>query len=345
MADFKFLQNQLNGKWVVLAPGRSHRTNVETEANVCPFCPGTEAGEDELYRVDKSEYQNPKSETNTKNQNTKSFEISNLENSDNVPNFDIRASDLDQSSDWLIRVIKNKFPFAPHHEVIIHSQDHHKSFDELPFSQVELILKTYRERFNTHKKSGDVYIFHNAGYQAGASLSHPHTQLVVIPKKVEFEISPLDLGIYKNTSRMFGLKKGKIKDSLLETEHFFVFCPETSEWPDEVWIAPKREGQVFGTISDTWIVDMAFVLSRVIQIFDTRHGSEFPFNFYFYPGKNWYLRLIPRVKIPGGFELGTNINVNTQEPTETFKFIQEHFWNPDHEKIRSTHQAMYRKRA
>jgi UDPglucose--hexose-1-phosphate uridylyltransferase len=131
---------------------------------------------------------------------------------------------------------------------------------------------------------------------------------------------------------------------ILETEHFLIFCPATSEWPDEVWIAPKQNGGGFGMIKDAEITDLSFVLSRLVGIFDLRHGHEFPFNFYIPPLKNWYLRLIPRGKVIGGFELGTNIMVNTQDPAETFNFINEHFWKPDREKIKSQHLAEYGKK-
>jgi UDPglucose--hexose-1-phosphate uridylyltransferase len=335
VADFEFLQNKVNGKWVISAPHRSHRTNASGKTTpICPFCPGREADEDELYRTGG------------------------------------RVGD-DQ---WQIRVISNKFPFAPNHEVIIHSPDHHKSLDELPMSQVELILQTYRQRFDTHKKDGQVYILHNSGSQAGASLTHPHSQLVVIPRNVKMDITPLDPTIYrglknpnikirnpkqiqntnnKNSKRFenSNLENSDIVSSfdiratgLLETEHFLMFCPATSEWPDEIWLAPKQSGGGFGFIKDKEITDLSFALVRLIQIFDLRHGSEFPFNFYIPPLKNWYLRLIPRIKILGGFELGTNIIVNTQDPSETFNFVKEHFWKPDHEKIKREHQAEYRKR-
>jgi len=57
--------------------------------------------------------------------------------------------------EWLIINIL----FAPIHEVIIHSPDHHKSFDELPLFQSELVFKTYRQRFQAHQDKGQVYIF------------------------------------------------------------------------------------------------------------------------------------------------------------------------------------------
>jgi len=321
VVDFQFLQNKLTGKWVVSAPRRSKRTNAGKKIEpICPFCPGQEVKEEELYRVG--------------------------------------------GTDWKIRVITNKFPFAPNHEVIIHSPDHHKNFDELPLSQVELIFKTYRERFNFHARKGSVYIFNNSGTSSGASLTHPHTQLVVIPAEVKLDFAPLDLSIYKNESGIRKQESGKLKslihnslfriqksrsknysEDILEKEHFLIFCPTTSEWPDETWIAPRKNGKGFGAINDREITDLSFILSRLVQIFDQRHGHEFPFNFYIVPDKNWYLRLIPRTKIIGGFELGTNIIVNTQDPGETFAFLKEHFWEPDHEKIKRDHQAEYRKSA
>lgn len=245
----------------------------------------------------------------------------------------------DERDNWKIRVLKNKFPFAPIHEVIIHSQDHNNSFDKLPKSQVELILKTYRQRFNTHKDKGHVYIFHNHGEAGGESLPHPHSQLAVIPPEVKL-----------NMSRLATPKEMEVvaeNQSFKETNHFVIFCPKTSRWPDEVWIAPKRRGNSFGSIEDVQISDLASTLTRLIQIFDLRHGLEFPFNFYIYPGGDWYLRIIPRVKTLGGFELGTDIFVNTQDPQETIEFIKEHFDQPvggaNEEKIRTVHRAVYHK--
>jgi UDPglucose--hexose-1-phosphate uridylyltransferase len=236
---------------------------------------------------------------------------------------------------WQIRVLNNKFPFAPIHEVIIHSPDHHKNFGELPLSQVELILKTYRNRFKKHEKNGQVYIFHNRQSGAGESLPHPHTQLAVVPFEVELDMPRLATPMEMEVAA---------KDQVFEeTNHFVIFCPRTSQWPDEVWIAPKERGNLFSAIEDSQISDLAFVLSRLIQIFDLRHRLEFPFNFYIYPGGDWYLKIIPRVKVLGGFEIGTGIYVNTQDPKETIEFIKEHFEKPNEGKIKTIHSANYHK--
>ncbi|MBI2195429.1 MAG: hypothetical protein HYU48_00060 [Candidatus Levybacteria bacterium] len=276
--DFKFLQNPLSHKWVVLAPRRASRPDeAKGSISFCPFCLGQEKNEKEVYRIGGEE----------------------------------------GDSNWQVRVVPNKYPFAPIHEVIIHSPDHHKNFEELPNLQVELILKTYRQRFQTHKDKGQVYIFHNHGEKSGESLPHPHTQLTVIPDDVTLDIMRLAIGDE--------LDKVTEDQVVHETDFFQLFCPRSSQWPDEVWIHPKKGGAFYSDITDKEITNLAFVLKRLIQIFGLRHGNEFPYNFYIYPGKDWYLRLIPRDKGLGGFEIGTGIYVNTQDPSETIDFIKKHF--------------------
>lgn len=296
MADFKFLEDAVSKKWVVFAQRRAKRPDIaKGPSPLCPFCIGREKDEPELYRVGGSS----------------------------------------GDSNWQIRVAPNKFPFAPIHEIIIHSPDHHKNFEELPLSQVELIFQTYRQRYNNHKTAGQVYIFHNRGEGGGESLPHPHTQLTVIPRQVKLEIPQLH-------SDLVSLKREETER--IETQYFLISSPIASQWPDEVWIYPKKGGRTFGDTSDEEISDISFIVSRLIQILDLRHGHEFSFNFYIYPGRDWYLRIIPREKSLGGFEIGTGIFVNTQEPRETMAFIKEHFQNPNVQKIKKEHQAQYERR-
>jgi len=288
--DFKFVQDQVSKKWIISAPRRSDRPDIaKGEEPKCPFCPGNELIDKEVYRIG--------------------------------------GKDNDQIC--LTRVVNNKFPFAPIHEVIVHSPDHHKNFEELPLSQSELVLKTYRQRFQTHQDKGQVYIFHNHGEAGGESLPHPHSQLAVVPEFVKLEIAPVSFSKQEEDSQ--------------ETEYFQIFCPLASEWPDEVWILPKNDNVFFSQISDAEIKDLAKILYRLIQIFDLRHGHEFPFNFYISPHKGWYLRIVPRLKNLGGFEIGTGVSVNTQDSKETIAFIKEHFETPNEEKIRTIHRASYKR--
>jgi len=290
--DFKFIEDIKTGRWVISAPRRSKRPSaVKGNYKPCPFCYGAEKENPELYRIPSS------------------------------------GKSLD-TPDWKVKVIQNKFPFAPIHEIIVHSPDHHKSFDELPLEQSRLIIEAYKNRFIEHQSKGYVCIFNNNGEAAGESLTHPHSQLVVIPANIKLEYPHLDI---------------QSSDKTKNTGYFSIFCPKESQWPDELWIYPSQRGKYFGEITENEIKDLAKIMYRLIQIMDLRHGSEFPYNFYIYPGSDWYLRLVPRIKIIGAFEVSTNIFVNTQDPNETIEFIIEHFDSPDEEKIKSVHRAGYRR--
>ncbi|MFH1186997.1 MAG: hypothetical protein V1697_02360 [Candidatus Levyibacteriota bacterium] len=323
--DFEFLQNPINKKWMVSAPRRAKRPNIaKGVVPVCPFCPSQEDKSLEVYTLPAQSIEQTK-------------------------------RDFGVEADWLIRVINNKYPFAPIHEVIIHSPNHHNNFEKLSLNQVKLILQTYKKRFLEHKDKGQIYIFHNRGKKGGESIHHPHTQLVVVPFSVDLEIPRLDpdsyVGIAPHPLEVSSLvdktnslsKKLLEKEEMVENELFYIFCPHTSQWPDEVWVAPKKRGRSFSEITEIEIEDFAHVLIRLIQIFTFRHGNEFSFNFYIYPDTDWYLRLIPRVKTIGGFELGTGVFVNTQDPKETLAFLKEHYQNPDKEKILKENQATYRR--
>lgn len=303
MSDFFFLENPISHQMVIAAPKRSNRPN-EAKGTIpsCPFCPGREGEEKELFRVPLSDDRNSSLSTFV------SF-----------------------NKDWAVRVIPNRFPFAPVHEIVILSPDHHKGFDELPQTHVATLFRVFQQRFQTHHGKGQVYIFNNHGMAAGESLAHPHTQLAVIPFSVPLSIPPLAAGDLGG------------QDEVEETDHFWLFCPNVSQWPDEVWIAPKKRERFFDALEDEEIEDLAFVLQRLLQLMDLRHKSEFPFNFYIYPGRDWYLRLIPRIKTVGGFEIGTGVFVNTQDPKETIHFIQTHFHTPDIIRIKTEHQASYRR--
>lgn len=316
MADFQFLQNPISKEWVILAPRRAKRPDVAKGFEpVCPFCVGREKDEKEIYRVGGQE----------------------------------------GDSNWKIRVLPNKFPFAPIHELIIHSPDHHSNFDALSQQQNELIFQTYRARFLANQDKGNVYIFHNRAEAGGESLPHPHTQLTVIPKEIKMDIPRLDPSLRSGQDAFVGLApkpfaigsstEEQEKQIQVQTEHFYIFCPKTSQWPDETWIAPKKRGRLFSEITDEEIKDLANIVPTLIKIFTLRHNNQFPFNFYIYPGGDWYLRIIPRLKSLGGFEIGTRVFINTQDPAETIKFISEHFPKPNEGKILQEHQADYKRHA
>jgi len=205
-----------------------------------------------------------------------------------------------------VRVITNKYPITDYHEVILHSPNHTKNIEELSEKQVGHILRAYRSRFNYYRKMGQVLIFCNYGEHAGASVMHPHAQLVVIPEQINLDT----------------LAKEPLNNVVQDTQYFTTYCPDFSQWPYEVWISPKDDGGRFGDLTDEQLDEMALLMRQTLRqlkkIFDGHQltNMNFAYNYYIYPGHKWYLRIIPRFVHRAGFELGTGLNVNIVDPAE-----------------------------
>lgn len=290
----KFVPDITTNRWILIAEGRSRRpSDVKMGATnpninkICIFCPGFEKipGE-ELYRVGTGEpYQ----------------------------------------TGWKVRVIKNKYPITDFHEVIIHSPDHDADFGTLSSGHVGLILETYRARFNANRENGHVIIFNNVGEPAGASIKHPHSQLVVVPKQINIDT----------------LRQEPIVNIVTENPFFVTYCPEFSQWPFELWIAPKKKGEDFGQTSDEALADLSIVLqdsikrliSHLTEADPTQYHPGLPmvvfkdkiiaYNFYIHHDKDWYIRIIPRLVHRAGFELGTGLSVNPVDPSDAATILRE----------------------
>lgn len=283
----KYIPDINSKRWVVVASSRVNRPHDSSKnptvpvVKKCPFCEGNEdLTPPEIWRVG--------------------------------------GEGLWNKPGWKVRVVPNLYPITDVHEVIIHSPEGEKDIAELPLEQVNLLMEVYRDRFQARRDEGQVLIFNNHGQRAGASMRHPHSQLVVLPRQIEMDTliqEPLNNVIWENT-------------------YFNVYCPDFSQWPYEVWIAPKnKENKDFGELDNEHLNDLAEVLQKTLQKLKTVSQSEkilkinkegdFNYNFYIYHGKNWYLRIIPRFIHRAGFELGTGLSVNIVDPQDAAKELAE----------------------
>lgn len=264
----KYVPDILSKRWVIISPQRLGRPGVDGKKYHCPLCEGHEKETPpEVLRYG--------------------------------------AGEKDKRG-WKVRVVPNKYPITDVHEVIIHSPHHERDIEDLPLAQVELIFQAYRERFNLYKKKGQVIIFCNHGKHAGASLDHPHSQLVVIPAQINLDT----------------LSREPLANIVSENKFFNVYCPDFSQWPYEVWVAPKKGGSVFGDISHEEMIDLIDLLQKIIRsikkVYVKNRLGDLPFgyNYYIYPKEDWYLRITPRFIHRAGFELGTGLSVNIVDPFE-----------------------------
>lgn len=279
----KFVPDIKTQRWIVISPVRWDRPDEhgrEKPADLCPFCPGNESlTPPEIGRVGEGEKNQP---------------------------------------GWKIRVIPNKYPITDIHEVIIHSPDHKKDIEDFDLPHVILLLSLYRSRFQVHLADGQVMVFCNHGEHAGASLAHPHSQLVVIPRQINLD----------------ALVQEPVLNVVEDNIFFVTYCPDFSQWPYEVWIAPKKEGMMFSDVTDEEIGDLADILKRALKKLRIKYNqpgigrfqdgqTHFAYNFYIHHAKNWFIRIIPRLVHRAGFELGTGLSVNVVDPTEAARELKE----------------------
>jgi len=303
----RYIPDVKTRRWVIVSPKRAKRPDQVTELapkaeitqkqgfnflSTCPFCLGNEdQTPPEISRTIKSG--DRFAEINTNGSNHK-------------------------AGNWVIRTVPNKYPITDFHEVIIHSPDHTKDIIDFDLTHIELILKTYRTRYNSNKNFGNVLVFNNKGPQSGESLVHPHSQVVIIPTQIKLDILSLE----------------PIKNPVEENNYFVVYCPDFSQWPYEVWIALKKcfakngDKITFGQISDEEIQDLANILKTTLQKLEklqreNGEDKEFSYNFYISPQTGWYLRIIPRIVIRAGFELGTGLSVNIIDPSRAAEELKK----------------------
>lgn len=261
----KYVQDSSKTRWTIITPERLKRTGVDGEKFVCPFCSGNEKlTPPEVLRVG--------------------------------------GGDADGEG-WNVRVVPNKFNITDLHEVIIHSPNHAKNFEDFEETKIEEILNVYQNRFNALKEKGQVFVFSNCNKSSGASLDHPHSQVIVVPREVKTDTLPVQ----------------PVVNIVEQSESFTSYCPSYSEWPYEVWIKSNRPEIVFGELKGE-IKELATALKKTIgkikKIHDTTHFSKKPFgyNLYFAPHKDWYLRIVPRFIERAGVEISTGIMVNSVSP-------------------------------
>lgn len=278
----KFVPDIKTQRWIVITPvrwGRPDENREKETAEPCPFCYGNEKlTPAEVVRVGEGERDSP---------------------------------------GWKIRVVPNKFPITDIHEVIIHGPDHDHDIEDLDLSHISLLLTAYRDRFRAHLPDGQVLIFCNHGEHAGASLSHPHSQLVVIPRQINLD----------------ALVREPIMNIVDDNNFFVTYCPDFSQWPYEVWIASKAEGTTFAEVTDDEIRDLAVILKRTLMRLKIKYSdpktkrihkfAAFAYNFYIHHAKTWFIRIIPRLVHRAGFELGTGLSVNVVDPTNAAKELKE----------------------
>ncbi|MFH1860911.1 MAG: galactose-1-phosphate uridylyltransferase [bacterium] len=266
------------------------------------------------------------------------------------------------SPGWSVRVTANKFPALRiegelerqgigiydqmqgigAHEVIIDSPSHKNSIADLDESHVEKILRAYRDRIvdlKLDKRFKYVLVFKNHGSIAGASLDHPHSQLIatpIIPKRVKEELKGcLEFYKYKERCLFCDIIREEKRSQLrivAENDLFLSFTPYASRFPYEICIIPKVHCGDFGSIQDEETSPLASILKETMKrlqiLLDDPpykyviHTTpfHFPANIRDY---HWHIEIIPQIIRMAGFEWGTGFYLNPVTPEDAARELRE----------------------
>lgn len=270
------------------------------------------------------------------------------------------------SAGWKVRVISNKFPALKieggidlrrvgmnelsngvgAHEVVIENTDHFKDFPDLSDEEVEAVISRYRSRVND--LTGDnrfkyIMVFRNYGEAAGASVEHPHSQIIALPMIPKYVLEELEgaRDYYQKNHRcvfcdMMHQEESEGKQRVIgESSHFSAFCPFVSRYPFECWIMPKHHNSRFASLSSAEQTDLAKILKDTLR----RLKGCFPavsYNYYLHIAPvnsgdeavwrdsfHWHIEIVPQLMQMSGFEWGTGFYVVRTSPEAAAEFLRK----------------------
>ena len=272
---------------------------------------------------------------------------------------------------WTVRVVANKFPAlrleddldrtgvgmfdrmngVGTHEVVIETPRHDQNLPDLPEAHVAQLIDVYQQRLNDLKRDSRlryILIFKNHGVTAGASLAHPHTQLIatpVTPNIVAQELTSAREHYVQKERCLFCdviRQETESRDRIVYDDGQYVaIAPFASRFPFEIFLAPRKHAHDFGDLSKEEGRGFARALRDVLRRLRAILQDP-PYNFVLHTAPNtsmgprrpgywttlpydfhWHLEIIPRLTRVAGFEWGTGFYINPTPPEDAARFLRE----------------------
>ncbi|MFH1593086.1 MAG: galactose-1-phosphate uridylyltransferase [Candidatus Omnitrophota bacterium] len=256
------------------------------------------------------------------------------------------------SPGWSVRVVPNKYPALSidgdlcktgsgvydkmngvgAHEVIIDIPDHKLDIADVGDTQAEEVIRSYLGRSTDLRKDARfkyILIFRNYGRSAGASLEHPHSQVIalpIVPKRVNEELhSSMKYFNYKDRCVFCDILNQELSDKerIIEENEFFVsFCPFMSRFPYETWIIPKKHESAFVSLQKEGVRPLGILLRNTMKCLK-KVLKDPPYNYIIHTSPinglekdyyHWHIEIIPKLVNVAGFEWGSGFYVNPVPP-------------------------------
>ena len=262
---------------------------------------------------------------------------------------------------WEILVLENRYPVVRHggrkttrkkigvyeklngvgHADIILTRGHDDNFSRLDEWAAHTVFRAFRDRYRMLAKEPSVkyaLAFHNWGSSAGASIYHPHYQVIGVP------IIPPDIARnLEGSSLYFKKHKRCIHCSMIEEERkarrrivfendgAVAFAPFFSKNPFEIRVFPKNHFSNLERTPEQILCRVSLALQKVLSLIEKKLGSP-DYNFFIhsaplrdgkkYTHYHWPIEVYPKLGTRAGFEFGTGIDVNSFEPEFVAKILK-----------------------
>jgi UDPglucose--hexose-1-phosphate uridylyltransferase len=323
-------KDPVTSRWVIISTERGKRPSdfgaePERERSAfCPFCPGNE---------------------------------------DKTPPevLAYRPNGSPNGTGWQVRVVPNKFPALQiegdlnrqgdgmydkmngvgAHEVVIETPEHGETLAGMSDQRVEEILWAFHDRVQDLKKDQRfryILIFKNVGRAAGASLEHPHSQLIatpIIPKRVREELDGAkEYYEYKERCVFCDIVRQEMTQGvrlITENQDFLAVAPFAARFPFETWILPKAHDPFFEDSQKHEYVNLSKVLREVVLRVEKVLTNP-PYNLIIHNSPlresdgrsyHWHIEFMPKLTNVAGFEWGSGFYINPTPPEEAARYLRD----------------------
>jgi UDPglucose--hexose-1-phosphate uridylyltransferase len=325
-------KDPITGRWIIISTERRKRPGdfrlesvAPSRGTFCPFCPGNESHtprEILAYR-------------HGGGPNGPGWDLRVIPNSQ--PALQVEGS-LDRRGEGLF----DKMHGIGAHEVFIETPEHGQTLDTMPVAAIERVLWAFRERvldLRNDTRFRSILIFKNHGLAAGASLEHPHSQLIalpVVPRIVRDEVEGSrqhyqhkERCIYCDIIRQEQDDRVRV---ISENADIVAISPYAPRFPFETWLLPKRHVAAYEDAARHEYESLARMLKETMQRMNRTLLSP-PFNMIVHsapfghddlgPVYHWHVEIIPKLTKVAGFEWGSGFYMNPTAPEEAAQVLRD----------------------
>ncbi len=232
------------------------------------------------------------------------------------------------------------------HAILI-GRDHDKAFPDLaPRTAGKMfeMLQEFHRMMDRNRDTAYVATFCNWGPTAGASVGHPHYQVLTLPIVPPTVVHSLaDAAAYRKKHRrcvrcdiVKAERKAKVR-VIDENASAIAIAPYASKKEFEISILPKKHHSSLREMPQKELHDMAAMLQSAMRRLRS-YVNDPDLNFFIhdaptgggdYGYHHWHIEVVPVnvLQVPGGFEVSTAIKINVIDPEKTAAVLRgEHVW-------------------